>query len=70
MAEASDARSRSRRSSECAGRNENERCASPEKVDAQTAPTTLSGKADTAGETGESMRAHKESAGNTRNPLA
>jgi hypothetical protein len=34
---------------ECAGRNESERRASLEKVDAQADPMTLSGKADTAG---------------------
>jgi hypothetical protein len=34
---------------ECAGRNASERRANLEKVDAQADPTTLSGKADTAG---------------------
>ena len=53
IAEASDVRSRFRRSSECTGRNESERRASLEKVIAQADRTTLSGKADTVGETGE-----------------
>src|ERR1700730_5953515 len=37
------------RQRECAGRNASERRASLEKDDAQADPTTLSGKADTAG---------------------
>ena len=53
MAEASNVRSRYRRSSECAGRNVSEHRASLEKVIAQADPTTLSGKADTAEETSE-----------------
>ena len=53
MAEASDVRSRFRRSSECTGRNVSERRASLEKVIAQADRTTLSGKADTVGETSE-----------------
>ena len=53
MAGASDVRSRYRRSSDCVGRNVSERRASLEKDDAQADPTTLSGKADTVGETSE-----------------
>jgi hypothetical protein len=53
MAEASDVRSRFRRSSDCTGRNVSERRASLEKAIAQADRTTLSGKADTVGETSE-----------------
>src|SRR5215831_15173034 len=41
---------------ECAGRNASERRASLEKDDAQADPTTLSGKADTAGLPSETIR--------------
>jgi len=50
---ASNVRSRYRRSSECAGHNVSERCASLEKDVAQADPTAISEKADTAGETSE-----------------
>jgi hypothetical protein len=53
VAEASNVRSRCRRSSEYAGRNVSEHRASLEKDIAQADPTTLSGKADTAEETSE-----------------
>src|ERR1700690_3424548 len=41
---------------ECAGRNASERRASLEKDNAQADPTTLSGKADTAGRDGRRRR--------------
>jgi hypothetical protein len=41
---------------ECAGRDASERRASLEKDDAQADPTTLSGKADTAGLPSETIR--------------
>ena len=50
MAEASDVRSRFRRSSECTGRNVSERRASLENANAQADPAAESGKADTSGE--------------------
>jgi hypothetical protein len=53
MAEASEVKDRFRRSSECTGFNVSERRASLEKVDAQADLTTLSGKADMAGELSE-----------------
>ena len=53
MAEASDVRSRFRRSSECTGRNVSERRASLEKVVAQADPAAIPGKADMAGKTSE-----------------
>ena len=56
---------------ECAGRNASERRASLEKDDAQADPTTLSGKAETAGETSkehpQSLR--RGSGGSKRSPM-